>query len=59
MLGERRPEDARRWGAVWDPQEPLVTGPAGYSLTLWFVNTAMENDPLIDDFPIETSIYRY
>ena len=25
--------------------------------TLWLFNIAMENDPFIDDFPIETSIY--
>jgi len=26
--------------------------------TLWLFNIAMENGPFIDDFPIETSIYR-
>ena len=25
--------------------------------TLWLFNIAMENDPFIHDFPIETSIY--
>ena len=25
---------------------------------LWLFNTAMENGPFIDDFPIETSIYK-
>ena len=27
------------------------------TITLWLFNIAMENDPFIDDFPIETSIY--
>ena len=27
-------------------------------ITLWLFNIAMENDPFIDDFPIETSIYK-
>ena len=26
--------------------------------TLWLFNIAMENGPFIDDFPIETSIYK-
>ena len=26
--------------------------------TLWFFNIAMENGPFIDDFPINTSIYK-
>ena len=26
--------------------------------TLWLFNIAMENGPVIDDFPIELSIYR-
>ena len=26
--------------------------------TLWLFNIAMENSPFIDDFPIETSIYK-
>ena len=26
--------------------------------TLWLFNIAMENGPFIDDFPINTSIYR-
>ena len=25
--------------------------------TIWLFNIAMENDPLIEDFPIKTSIY--
>ena len=25
--------------------------------TLWLFNIAMENDPFIDDFPMNTSIY--
>jgi len=28
------------------------------SCTLWLFNIAMENGPLIDDFPINTSIYK-
>ena len=27
-------------------------------VTLWLFNTGMENGPLIDDFPIKTSIYK-
>jgi len=27
-------------------------------VTLWLFNIAMENGPFIDDFPIETSIYK-
>ena len=27
-------------------------------ITLWLFNIAMENGPFIDDFPIETSIYK-
>ena len=29
-----------------------------YIYTLWLFNIAMENDPFIDDFPINTSIYK-
>ena len=27
-------------------------------VTIWLFNIAMENDPFIDDFPINTSIYK-
>ena len=30
----------------------------GYVDTIWLFNIAMENDPFIDDFPINTTIYR-
>ena len=29
-----------------------------YIYTLWLFNIAMENGPLLDDFPINTSIYK-
>jgi hypothetical protein len=28
------------------------------TITLWLFNIAMENGPFIDDFPINTSIYK-
>ena len=28
------------------------------NITLWLFNIAMENGPFIDDFPINTSIYK-
>ena len=30
----------------------------GYIYTIWLFNIAMENGPFIDDFPINTSIYK-
>ena len=29
-----------------------------FETTLWLFNIAMENGPFIDDFPIQTSIYK-
>ena len=32
--------------------------PSFYHFTFWLFNIAMENGPFIDDFPINTSIYK-
>jgi hypothetical protein len=39
---------------------PWFTGgvPLDNTKYLWLFNIAMENDPFIDDFPVNTSIYK-
>jgi hypothetical protein len=53
---------------VWDPSKAQAPVPAFANSpnqkmqvlrsTLWLFNIAMENGPVIDDFPIKTSIYK-
>ena len=41
----------------WNPM-PSCLGDGFRMITLWLFNIAMENVPFIDDFPINTSIYK-
>ena len=41
-----------------NPQALLVVSQVTWTITLWLFNIAMENGPFIDDFPINTSIYK-
>ena len=48
----------RLWQSLWVKIKNLANMDDEHRLTLWLFNIAMENGPFIDEFPINTSIYK-
>ena len=60
LMGRSCPS-SRRLPTSWmfrNPQALLVVSQLTWTISLWLFNIAMENGPFIDDFPINTSIYK-